>query len=514
MLLPAVFFILFLVLLFAWLIAEKTTKHKEIINENKKEYMFSMFFPIAFAILGLFGLNEENAADRKGIIKKRKEKQVQQFRILYGEMEYKKHYWLYLADIASGIYITVILSLFLMFVVSFQEAKNASDFKTKMERPEYGRTKTYNVVAEFESKDEVVQKDVELVIEGRLPDEQEAKAIIEAEKEQLLKYMLNSNSDLKSIVGDLRFPARNESKGIDIEWVTSNPVIIGRDGNVANADLESPVEVTITAVLSIGDVYTDTMETTVTVLPGPKGAAAGEANNGETKVSFAERVEMIVAEINEKINADLSDTTVQIPEKVDEDIEISWFTKEKSKLPFIVLIALMFGAVLIYYFNMKNKEKLDEHKDRIKMDFPEMLNKLVLLVGAGTTVSTAMDKIISDYKLGNEKRSLYEELITLNESIYGDKKMSYEEAYEAFAKRCMVPEAIRFAALMIQHEKTGSSNLVSMLKLFSTEAWQERKRIAERRGKMAENKLLVPILLMFLAILIIVLMPITTMMQI
>ena len=40
---------------------------------------------------------------------------------------------------------------------------------------------------------------------------------------------------------------------------------------------------------------------------------------------------------------------------------------------------------------------------KIKMDFPEMLNKLVLLILAGTTVQTAMEKIIDDYRHNVER---------------------------------------------------------------------------------------------------------------
>ena len=54
------------------------------------------------------------------------------------------------------------------------------------------------------------------------------------------------------------------------------------------------------------------------------------------------------------------------------------------------------------------------------------------------------------------KRSLYQELLAANNSIKGDKKLHFIEAYENFARRCMVQEAIRFSALVIQYMKDGS----------------------------------------------------------
>ena len=512
MLLPIVFFIVLVVLLFLWLISEKRTKHKELINQYKEEYVFSMFFSVAFAILSLFGFDSHTVIKRKGISKKSKEKRIQQFRTLYGDMEYKKHYWFNIANMISAVYVVVILTVLLIFVVSLQEAKNASDFQINLKRPDYGESKLYNVRAEFKSDNEVIEKDVEIIIESLLPNEEEAMEILEGEKVGLLEYIKYENDDLNTVVTDLRLPTANESKGIDIKWVSSNPTIIGRTGKVVNTGIDAPVEVTITAILSIGELYSDEIKVVVTVLPKPIEEV--EVEGKVAQKAMAESVELILAEIQNLINEDLTAPMVEMPQKWGDTITIRWIAKEKTKLPVIILIAFLFGGFVVYYLTLKTKENLSERKERIKMDFPEMLNKLVLLIGAGTTVSTAMDKIISDYRGSKEKRALYEELIILNESIYGDKKMNYIEAYEAFAKRCMVPEAIRFAALMIQHERTGTSQLTSMLRLFSNEAWQERKRIAERRGKMAENKLLLPILLIFLAVLIIVLMPITTMMNI
>jgi len=510
MLLPAILFLLVIILLAAWLIAEKKTKYRKDIDEYKKEYTFSPFFSVALAILDLFGLTEDNAAAVRGIFRKKKEKMQQQMKTLYGNIEYTKRYRFFSANTVAAIYITLILGAFLLFVVSYQEAKNASGFGTELARPSLGEVDTYEVTAEFIGDNERVKKDLEVVIESQLPTEEEAEAILGEVKDELMDYMLNDNSDLQNITGDLRFPERNNSKGVDIKWETSHPHIIGKTGEVSNAALEEPAEVTINATLSIADVYSEQLEMKVTVLPKPSGEMQPQ--------TFAEKVEIAVQEILMNLNKDLTEPDVHMPNEWNNELRIKWSAKEKSNLPVIVILTLVLGAVMIYYVSLKMKESIDERAEKIKMDFPEMLNKLVLLILAGTTVQTAMEKIIDDYRhnveRGQAKRPLYEELIMLNNSIYGDKKMAYAEAYEQFAKRCMVQEAIRFSALMIQYIRGGSDQLVSMLRLFSSEAWQERKRIAERRGKAAENKLLLPILLMFMAVLIIVLTPLGSLIKI
>ena len=160
----------------------------------------------------------------------------------------------------AAIYITLILGAFLLFVVSYQEAKNASGFGTELARPSLGEVDTYEVTAEFIGDNERVKKDLEVVIESQLPTEEEAEAILGEVKDELMDYMLNDNSDLQNITGDLRFPERNNSKGVDIKWETSHPHIIGKTGEVSNAALEEPAEVTINATLSIADVYSEQLE--------------------------------------------------------------------------------------------------------------------------------------------------------------------------------------------------------------------------------------------------------------
>ena len=189
MLLPAIFFLLVIILLAAWLIAEKKTKYRKDIDEYKKEYTFSPFFSVALAILDLFGLTEDNAAAVRGIFRKKKEKMQQQMKTLYGNIEYTKRYRFFLANTVAAIYITLILGAFLLFVVSYQEAKNASGFGTELARPSLGEVDTYEVTAEFIGDNERVKKDLEVVIESQLPTEEEAEAILGEVKDELMDYI-------------------------------------------------------------------------------------------------------------------------------------------------------------------------------------------------------------------------------------------------------------------------------------------------------------------------------------
>ena len=146
--------------------------------------------------------------------------------------------------------------------------------------------------------------------------------------------------------------------------------------------------------------------------------------------------------------------------------------------------------------------KVGKRRLAIQKDFPDFINKLTLLINAGMTVQKAWEKA----SLGSGKDTpLYMELNTALKDIKAGKPE--HRAYEEFAKRCRTPEITRFISVVLQNIRKGNSELVPILRVFSTECWEMRKNTAKRYGEEASTKMLFPMMLMFIAILIIVGMP-------
>lgn len=164
--------------------------------------------------------------------------------------------------------------------------------------------------------------------------------------------------------------------------------------------------------------------------------------------------------------------------------------------------SMMLVLAAFYLPDIELKDKIKKRKLMIQIDFPDFLNKLTLLINAGMTVSKAWEKVSHDNK---GDRPLYEELrMTLSDMAAG---MSEQRAYEDFAKRCRVPEITRAISVILQNLRKGNAELVSVLRLQASECWEMRKNTAKRLGEEASTKMLLPLMLMFLAILIIVTAP-------
>ncbi len=119
------------------------------------------------------------------------------------------------------------------------------------------------------------------------------------------------------------------------------------------------------------------------------------------------------------------------------------------------------------------------------------------------TVRAAFFKIASSGS--GEVNPVYSEMIfTCRELKSG---ISEEEGYERFGKRTGLQEYIRFSALLGQNLKKGSANLLSRLREEADSAVIERMQNCRRLGEEAVTKLLLPMILMLLVVMVMILLP-------
>lgn len=148
------------------------------------------------------------------------------------------------------------------------------------------------------------------------------------------------------------------------------------------------------------------------------------------------------------------------------------------------------------------KEKIEKRRLSIRMEFPEFVNKMTILVNAGMTISKAWEKIATDTK---KDTPLFREMqYTLAEISAGKPEAV---AYEEFGRRCKIKEIIKFVSVVVLNLKKGGAEVVPVLKLQAAECWEMRKSAAKQLGEEAGTKVLIPMMIMFIGIIIIVVLP-------
>lgn len=179
----------------------------------------------------------------------------------------------------------------------------------------------------------------------------------------------------------------------------------------------------------------------------------------------------------------------------------------KSNSSICLYVLFLIAGILIYIGKDKDLDKeVQKREIQMKKDYPEIVSKMMLLVGSGMTLRAAFEKIAADYeRKRKEKRFAYEEILfTVREMRSG---IAEGEAYIRFGNRCRVREFLKFSALLSQNLKKGSTGLLFLLEAEEKEAFEDRKSAARKLGEEAGTKLLLPMGLMLVVVIVIVIVP-------
>lgn len=156
---------------------------------------------------------------------------------------------------------------------------------------------------------------------------------------------------------------------------------------------------------------------------------------------------------------------------------------------------------------MKRKElngKLEQRRQEIVMELPEMLNRLLLMVNAGENVRRALERCLERPASARVKTGhpLYAELEAAVTAMRRGE--SFVFVWEEFGRRCAVPEARLFATTLLMNAKRGGDTFVTALRELSRTLWEKRKAAAKTLGERASSRLAFPLAVIFLIILVLV----------
>ena len=188
--------------------------------------------------------------------------------------------------------------------------------------------------------------------------------------------------------------------------------------------------------------------------------------------------------------------------------EAAYYRKMDGRGLVLIIMAVLVG-ILLYALEIQNKGKeREERKRQMLLDYPEIVNKMTLFLGAGMTAKRAWKKVTEDYEYQKKirgERYAYEEM---KRACYEmESGITEAESYENFGRRCDVQVYARFGALLSQNLRKGTKGLTQILRLESIQAFEERKARAKRTGEEAGTKLLLPMFLMLAVVLVIVIVP-------
>lgn len=391
---------------------------------------------------------------------------------------------------------TLILSAAVFVIDSRQVLKTNENGNAVIQRNEYGKgEKSEQFQVGIQDENGKMQDDeIELILQEQEYEPEEIRGILEQQGEKLEALILGENPSADEVRTDLNLLSVIPDSSIKVRWESSDYTLITSTGEVKTEHLsEDGVVVTLTAFLSYGK------EEVIYQLPvcvyAPKRSAKEQA-----KAEVLAAAEAAEEESRTK-------QTVELPSQVNGK-PVIWSQRTESRAVPILLLGVAAAMLVVASDKQKRVKEQKAREKSLMLAYPELVNQLTILIGAGMTVRKAWQKIVYDYEKKNGKEQVhpaYEEMSYTWHEIQSGKGES--ECYEQFGKRCKLQSYVKLGALLSQNLRKGNKGLTEMLKTETTNAFEERKALAKKLGEEAGTKLLAPMFIMLAVVLVMIIVP-------
>lgn len=336
------------------------------------------------------------------------------------------------------------------------------------------------------------KQEIEVAVSPRSYTAEELQAQFSLAKQYIQKAYLGTNDSSEHITHNLRLDITVPDSAVCIEWQLDAMHLIEADGTIHWELIEDETAVEIVAILTYGEERQE-LPLALTLYPPRR--------SGEEQLWLDwEKQQRELAEQTK------TDAFMKLPKEIAG--QIVTYHEPRKPLWLYLLFAGGIGVLMIpLILDSRMRQGLRRREKELVLDYPEILERYILLIGAGMTIKGAWMRIASEYLSMRDRRKrsyrfVYEEmLVTMREMESG---MSEGRAYELFGRRIGILSYMRFSTLLVQNLRKGSDDLLRLLEYEAVDAFRERKEQAKDLGEEAGTKLLMPMMLMLMIVLVMI----------
>lgn len=312
------------------------------------------------------------------------------------------------------------------------------------------------------------------------------------EAEDGLEELILGEKKGKGINQDLELPSSYPSLPVKLSWLSEDPLYLTSEGKLTERIPQEGVTVRLEAELSCQE---ETRLVYLSLRLFPKQKTEKEA---------------LEEAVNEAIlTEDASDEKLYLPEKIG-DTYLTW-SADAGETGIGVLVMLM-GAAASAIYLLRQKKKPQEEKrqryEKMMRDYPAIISKLLLLLGAGLSMRNAFFRISADYRRQYAGDGIRREGYEAVEKVCRDMEhgIPETEAYRRLGEDAP-PSYRTFSVLIIQNLRLGGRDMPLILRREAENAFEERKKRARILGEQASSKLLFPMMGLLIIVFVILIVP-------
>lgn len=202
-------------------------------------------------------------------------------------------------------------------------------------------------------------------------------------------------------------------------------------------------------------------------------------------------------------------TELQLPTRINGQ-KVTWSEVREYRTPQVFLLELV--ALVLLWMVSNRKKTQDEQKriQKMERDYPEVVNQLSLLLGAGMTTRQAWSKLIAQYhfkrKAGMiEEKEVYEAIARMNRRF--SEGESERAVYQQFSQEIPALCFHKLMRILLGNLEKGTQGICSRLEEEGRVAYEQRIQQAKKLGEEASTKMLLPLMLMMVIVMGIVMLP-------
>lgn len=320
------------------------------------------------------------------------------------------------------------------------------------------------------------------------PTEEEALAYIDCAIETM-------EQEFQQIDETVPLRSTYENGMVEAEWLFSPYGLIDAEGNI-QAEKLSEKGTTINAQVELSCGNYERIYTFAFVLI-PKRLTEKETV-----------LQQLQEEIQKQINKEGSGI-LTLPAQV-KGHKVIWSENRELLTPQILILEVVVWVLMIVLRKKKQKEEEEKRLAKLEREYPDMVNQLSLLLGAGMTTRQAWNRMGAQYKYKRqagmiEEKEVYEAILRMSRRF--SEGESERIIYQDFSQEIPGICYRKLMRLLLGNLEKGTCGITNRLEEECRHAYEQRLQQAKKLGEEASTKMLLPLMIMLSLVMGVVMLP-------